>query len=106
MALHKAYIGCRLEAQSTYYDGCLLVIRVSHEGAHAARAPATRDAAEGVVPRDEWMAIGTGEVYGMRTSADERYRPHAALTVCSQPYFDKAAQHKARALLATEESAR
>ena len=106
MAFQKAYLGCRLEAQYTYDDGCLLAIRVGHEGAHAARAPSTRDAAEGVVPRDEWMATCTGEVYGMRTSADERYRPHSALTVCSQPYFDKAAQHKARDLLATEDSAR
>src|SRR5712691_10242243 len=75
MAFQKAYLGCRPEAQYTYYDGCLLAIRVGHEGAHAARAPSTRDAAEGGVPRDEWMATCTGEVYRMRTSADERYRP-------------------------------
>jgi hypothetical protein len=106
MAFHKADIGCRPEAQYTYDDGCCLAIRVGHEGAHAARAPSTRDTAAGVVPPEEWMATGTGEVYGMRTSADERYRPHSALTVCSQPYFDKVAQHKARAVLATEESAR
>src|SRR5215471_13474440 len=37
---------------------------------------------------------------------NERSRPRAALTVCSQPGFDTAAQYQACALLATEESAR
>jgi len=32
MAFHKADIGCRPEAQYTYYEGCFLAIRVGHEG--------------------------------------------------------------------------
>ena len=68
MAFHKAYIGCRPEAQYTYYEGCFLAIRVGHEGAHAARAPSTRDAAEGAVSPDEW---GRGQSCKPRTPVQD-----------------------------------